>query len=261
MRWSQTLIPTQKQDPSDAVIASHKLLVRAGFIRPLQAGCYTLLPLGLRALRKAEAIVRAEMDAAGCAEVLMPALQPAELWERTGRDVSYGENLLKLTDRHGRKNVLGPTHEEVVTTLVAGCVQSHKQLPLNLYQIQTKFRDEFRPRYGLLRVREFTMKDAYSFATDQATLDRAVPGDVRRLHADFRPVRGAGGRRGGRERPDRRLGQPRVHGPGRGRRGPDPALEHRHLRRQRREGRDRRPPVVARRRPDRRAAPRSRRPA
>ena len=205
MRWSQTLIPTQKQDPADAVIASHKLLIRGGFIKQLQAGCYTLLPLGLRCLHKAQAIVREEMNAAGAVEMLMPALQPAELWEQTGRIDSYGANLMTVTDRHGRKNVLGPTHEEVVTTVVGSCIESYKQLPVNVYQIQTKFRDEFRPRYGLLRVREFTMKDAYSFAADAETLDRqyqemydayerifarcGVPVDV--VEADSGPIGGS----------------------------------------------------------------------
>ena len=205
MRWSQTLIPTQKQDPADAVIASHKLLIRGGFIKQLQAGCYTLLPLGLRCLHKAQAIVREEMNAAGAVEMLMPALQPAALWEQTGRIDSYGANLMTVTDRHGRKNVLGPTHEEVVTTVGGSCIESYKQLPVNVYQIQTKFRDEFRPRYGLLRVREFTMKDAYSFAADTQTLDRqydamyaayerifarcGVPVDV--VEADSGPIGGS----------------------------------------------------------------------
>jgi prolyl-tRNA synthetase len=163
MRWTQTLIPTQKENPADAVIVSHQLMIRAGLIRQLTAGAYDFLPLGLRSLQKAAAIVRQEMDAIGCAEVFLPALQPLELWQKTGRDASYGQNLMVFRDRHGRANVLGPTHEEVVTELVAANVTSYKQLPLSLYQIQTKFRDEFRPRFGLLRVREFLMKDAYSF--------------------------------------------------------------------------------------------------
>jgi prolyl-tRNA synthetase len=171
MRWSQTLIPTQKETPADAVIVSHQLMIRAGLIRQLTAGAYDFLPLGFRALHKATQIVRQEMDAIGCSEVLLPALQPFELWQKTGRDVGYGENLMKFTDRHGRVNVLGPTHEEVITELVAAFISSYKQLPLNLYQIQTKFRDEYRPRFGLLRVREFLMKDAYSFHADMATLD------------------------------------------------------------------------------------------
>src|SRR4051794_5533359 len=163
MRWTQTLIPTSKETPADAQIVSHQLLVRGGFIRQLTAGVYDYLPLGLRSLRKAEQIVREEMNAIGAVEILLPALQPLELWQQTGRDKSYGENLFRLIDRHGRKLVLGPTHEEVITELVRAYVSSYKQLPLSLYQIQTKFRDEYRPRFGLLRVREFLMKDAYSF--------------------------------------------------------------------------------------------------
>ncbi len=171
MRWTQSLIPTQKEVPSDAQIVSHQLMLRAGLIRQLTAGAYDFLPLGLRGLQKAAAIVREEMDAIGGAEVFLPTLQPFELWQKTGRDISYGENLMKLKDRHGRMIVLGPTHEEVVTELVSAYVNSYKQLPLSLYQIQTKFRDEFRPRFGLLRVREFLMKDAYSFHATLASLD------------------------------------------------------------------------------------------
>src|SRR5687768_10571906 len=170
MRWSQTLIPTQKETPADAQIISHQLMIRAGLIRQLTAGAYDFLPLGYRALRRAAQIVREEMDAIGGAELLLPALQPAELWQKTGRDVSYGDNLMKFKDRHGRVNVLGPTHEEVITELVSANVNSYKQLPLSLYQIQTKFRDEYRPRFGLLRVREFLMKDAYSFHASAESL-------------------------------------------------------------------------------------------
>jgi prolyl-tRNA synthetase len=172
MRWTQTIIPTQKETPADAQIISHQLMLRAGLIRQLTAGAYDFLPLGWRSLRKAAQIVREEMDAIGCAEVLLPALQPFELWQKTGRDVSYGDNLMKFKDRHGRVNVLGPTHEEVVTELVSSHVNSYKQLPLSLYQIQTKFRDEYRPRFGLLRVREFLMKDAYSFHADLESLNK-----------------------------------------------------------------------------------------
>ncbi len=171
MRWSQTLIPTQKETPADAQIISHQLMIRAGLIRQLTAGAYDFLPLGWRSLHKAIKIVREEMDASGAAEIFLPALQPFELWQKTGRDIGYGENLMKLKDRHGRVSVLGPTHEEVVTELISAYINSYKQLPLNLYQIQTKFRDEFRPRFGLLRVREFTMKDAYSFHANGPSLD------------------------------------------------------------------------------------------
>jgi prolyl-tRNA synthetase len=172
MRWSQTLIPTQKETPADAQIISHQLMIRAGLIRQLTAGAYDFLPLGCRSLRKAAQIVREEMDRINAAEVSLPALQPAELWQKTGRDVSYGDNLMKFKDRHGRVNVLGPTHEEVVTELVSAYINSYKQLPLSLYQIQTKFRDEYRPRFGLLRVREFLMKDAYSFHPDIDSLNK-----------------------------------------------------------------------------------------
>ncbi len=172
MRWTQTLIPTQKETPADAQIVSHQLMIRAGLIRQLTAGAYDFLPLGYRALRKAAQIVREEMDRIGAAEILLPALQPVELWQKSGRDVAYGDNLMTFKDRHGRVNVLGPTHEEVITELVSAYVNSYKHLPLSLYQIQTKFRDEFRPRFGLLRVREFLMKDAYSFHTDVESLNR-----------------------------------------------------------------------------------------
>ncbi len=172
MRWTQTLIPTQKETPADAQIISHQLMVRAGLIRQLTAGAYDFLPLGYRSLRKASQIVREEMDRIGAAEVSLPALQPAELWQKTGRDLTYGDNLMKFKDRHGRLNVLGPTHEEVVTELISAYVSSYKQLPISLYQIQTKFRDEYRPRFGLLRVREFLMKDAYSFHADLESLNK-----------------------------------------------------------------------------------------
>jgi len=162
-RWSRTLIPTTKEAPADAEAPSHKLLVRAGFIRRVGAGIYDYLPLAWRTLTKISDIVREEMNGAGASEMLMPAMEPLELFADTKRDVDYGDNLFRLTDRHGRVNALAPTHEEVITELMKGSVHSYKQLPLNLYQIQTKYRDEFRPRSGLLRCREFIMKDAYSF--------------------------------------------------------------------------------------------------
>ncbi len=172
MRYSKLLIPTVKEVPSEAEIPSHRLMIRAGFIRKVASGTYTYLPLGLRMLRKAERIVREEMNAAGAQEIIMPILQPMELWQKTGRDTDYGETMCRFTDRHGRQNVLAPTAEEVVTTLVAGDVRSYKQLPVNLYQIATKFRDEFRPRFGVLRSREFLMKDAYSFDADLDGLEK-----------------------------------------------------------------------------------------
>jgi prolyl-tRNA synthetase len=169
MRWTQTLIPTLKETPSDAEIISHKLLLRAGLIRKLTGGLYTFLPLGLRALRKVEQIVREEMNRAGALEVLMPALQPPEIWQQSGRYEAARDVLFKVRDRAKKEWVLGPTHEEVITSLVAGEVNSYRQLPKNFYQIQTKFRDEIRPRFGLMRAKEFIMKDAYSFdATDEA---------------------------------------------------------------------------------------------
>lgn len=161
--WSRTLIPTAKDAPADAEAPSHKLLVRGGFIRRLAAGVYDYLPLGHRVLRKVTEIVREEMDRAGASELLLPALCPTELLHETGRADEYGDLLMRFEDRHGRDSYLGPTHEEVITELMRSAVSSYKQLPLNLYQIQTKYRDEFRPRAGLLRGREFLMKDAYSF--------------------------------------------------------------------------------------------------
>ena len=162
-RWSTTLIPTTREAPNDAEVPSHVLLHRAGFIRQVGAGIYDYLPLAWRTLGKIADIVREEMNASGASEMLMPALEPFELFEGTRRHETYGDNLFKLTDRRGRLNALAPTHEEVITQLMIGCVSSYKQLPLSLYQIQTKFRDEARPRAGLLRCREFIMKDAYSF--------------------------------------------------------------------------------------------------
>jgi prolyl-tRNA synthetase len=173
MRWTQTFIPTLREVPRDAEIPSHQLLLRAGMIRQLAGGLYTFLPLGLRVLKKVERIVREEMDRAGALEVLMPALHPRELWEQTGRAATLNEILFKIKDRTDRQFVLGPTHEEIVTALMAAEVRSYKQLPKNIYQIQTKFRDEPRPRFGLIRVKEFLMKDAYSFDADDAGADRS----------------------------------------------------------------------------------------
>jgi len=163
MRTTQLLLPTLKEDPVDTVVISHKLMLRAGMIRQLASGLYTWLPLGLRVLHKVERIVREEMNRAGAQEIFMSSVQPAELWQESGRWNQFGPELLRLQDRHQRDFCLGPTHEEVVTDLVRREVNSYKQLPLNLYQIQTKFRDEVRPRFGVMRSREFIMKDAYSF--------------------------------------------------------------------------------------------------
>lgn len=172
MRTTHYLLSTQKEAPNDAVIASHQLMLRAGMIRKLASGLYTWLPTGLRVLRKVENIVREEMERAGVIEILMPVVQPADLWHETGRWDKFGGELLRIKDRHSRDFVLGPTHEEVVTELVRKEVNSYKQLPLNLFQIQTKFRDETRPRFGVMRAREFTMKDAYSFHLEQECLEK-----------------------------------------------------------------------------------------
>ena len=173
MRYSRMFIPTVKEIPADAEAASHKLMIRAGLIRKVASGTYTYLPLGWRSLLKVIAIVREEMNKAGAQEILVPSMQPKELWDRTGRSTDYGPTMFCLEDRHGRMNVLGPTAEEVVTTLVAGEIKSYKQLPINLYQISPKFRDEFRPRFGPIRSREFIMKDAYSFDADSVSLDKS----------------------------------------------------------------------------------------
>ncbi len=171
MRWTRTFIPTLRETPADAEIASHKLMLRAGLLRRLSSGIYSHLPLGLRVVHKVEKIVREELARIGAEEVLLPVLHPAELWQETRRWEVYGPELMRLTDRHERAFALGPTHEEVITDIVRNEVRSYRQLPLNLFQIQTKFRDEIRPRFGLLRGREFLMKDAYSFHADQPSLD------------------------------------------------------------------------------------------
>jgi prolyl-tRNA synthetase len=204
MRTSQYLLSTLKETPSDAVVISHQLMLRAGMTRKLASGLYTWLPMGLRVLRKAEAIVREEMNAAGALEVLMPAVQPAELWQESGRWEQYGPELLRIKDRHDREFCVGPTHEEVITDLARNELNSYKQLPINMYQIQTKFRDEIRPRFGLMRGREFLMKDAYSFHADQASLQetydrmhQAYCNVFTRLGLNFRPVQADTGSIGG----------------------------------------------------------------
>ncbi|MBE0464476.1 proline--tRNA ligase [Halomonas colorata] len=204
MRASQLLIATLKETPADAEVISHQLMLRAGMIRRLTSGLYTWLPLGLRTLRKVEAIVREEMNRAGAQEVLMPAVQPAELWQESGRWEQYGPELLRVKDRHERDYCVGPTHEEVITDLVRKEIASYKQLPVNFYQIQTKFRDEIRPRFGVMRSREFIMKDAYSFHLDEASLKETYQGMYdaytrifTRLGLDFRPVIADNGSIGG----------------------------------------------------------------
>lgn len=172
MRYSQTLIPTVKEIPADAEIPSHQLMLRAGIMRKVASGTYTYLPIGWRSILKVINIVRQEMDKAGALEIVMPSVHPMELWQKTGRDVDYGPTMAHFTDRHGRENVLAPTAEEVVTDLASHEINSYKQLPLNLYQISFKFRDEFRPRFGVLRSREFIMKDAYSFHATPECLEK-----------------------------------------------------------------------------------------
>ena len=172
MYWSKTFIPTLRETPQEAESVSQKLLLRSGLIRMLMAGVYSYLPLGWRVLENITRIIREEMDNSGAAQVLLPALQPQELWQKSGRDKDMGEVMIRFTDRKGRKICLGPTHEEVITELVKSHISSYKQLPLLLYQIQTKFRDEIRPRFGLVRSCEFIMKDAYSFDQDQKGLDK-----------------------------------------------------------------------------------------
>lgn len=204
MRASRFLLATLRETPADAEVISHQLMLRAGMIRKVATGLYNWLPLGKRVLAKVERIVREEMDKAGALEVFMPVTQPAELWEESGRYIQYGPELLRFNDRHNRPFVLGPTHEEVITDLARNELQSYKQLPINFYQIQTKFRDEIRPRFGVMRSREFIMKDAYSFHTNHESLQETY--DVMydtycriftRLGLDFRPVQADTGSIGG----------------------------------------------------------------
>ena len=204
MRLSRFPLSTLKETPADAEIVSHQLMLRAGMIRKQAAGVYSWLPLGLRVLRKVEAVIREEMNRAGALELLMPAVQPAELWQESGRWEQYGPELLRLQDRHQRDFCFGPTHEEVITDIARRELRSYKQLPVNYYQIQTKFRDEIRPRFGVMRAREFLMKDAYSFHADQASLEetyqlmyRTYSGIFTRLGMDFRAVQADTGAIGG----------------------------------------------------------------
>src|ERR1044071_9435074 len=203
-RLSQLLVPTLREDPADAEVVSHKLLLRAGMIRQVARGIYDFLPLGLRAVRRVEAIVRDEMNRAGAQEILMPVVCPAELWQESGRWQKYGPELLRIKDRHDREFCFGPTHEEVVTDIVRREVRSYRQLPLNLYQIQVKFRDEVRPRFGLMRGREFLMKDGYSFHTSAEDCRReyqnmfhAYSRIFERCGLQFRPVEADTGAIGG----------------------------------------------------------------
>ena len=196
MRLSQYPINTAKETPAEAEVLSHQLMLRAGLIRREAAGLYSWLPMGLRTLRKAETIIRQEMDRAGVFEVIMPVFQPGELWQESGRWTEYGPELLRFKDRHERDFVAGPTHEEVITDIVRRDIKSYRQLPVNFYQVQTKFRDEIRPRFGVMRAREFIMKDAYSFHVDTASLQQgyramydAYTRIFTRMGLDFRAVR------------------------------------------------------------------------
>src|SRR5881409_3020351 len=204
MRTSQILIPTLREDPGEAETVSHKLMLRAGLISKVAAGIYTYLPLGLRVIRKVEQIIREEMNRAGAQELLMPIASPAELWRETDRWNFYGKELLRFKDRHEREFCLGPTHEQVITDLFRREVRSYRQMPLNFYQIQTKFRDEIRPRFGLMRGREFIMKDAYSFDVDEAgakesyrKMYEAYKAIFTRCGLTFRPVEADTGLIGG----------------------------------------------------------------
>ncbi len=204
MRTSNLLLATTRETPADAVVISHKLMLRAGIVRPLAGGLYNWLPLGIRVLRKVEAIIREEMNRTHAQELLMPVVQPLELWEESGRLQDYGAELLRFTDRHERGFALGPTHEEIITDLVRKEIRSYKQLPVTFYQIQTKFRDEIRPRFGVMRSREFIMKDAYSFHMSQESLEKtyqimyeAYNRIFTRIGLDFRPVQADTGAIGG----------------------------------------------------------------
>ena len=188
MRISRFPLNTLKETPADAEIISHQLMLRAGMIRKLSSGLYTWLPMGLRVLHKVSHVVREEMNAAGAIELLMPAIQPAELWQESTRWEHYGGELLRITDRHQNDFVFGPTHEEVITDLARRELRSYRQLPINYYQIQTKFRDEIRPRFGVMRAREFVMKDAYSFHTSEESLDECYQAMYRAYHAIFKRI-------------------------------------------------------------------------
>jgi len=204
MRYSQSLLPTLKETPAEAEVISHRLMLRAGFMRKLTSGVYTYLPYGLAAIRRVETIVREEMNRAGAQELMMPMVQPADLWRETGRYEKYGPELLRFHDRHERESCLGPTHEEVITDIIRRDIHSYRDLPINLYQVQTKFRDEIRPRFGLMRGREFIMKDAYSFDVDDAGAEvaygkmyEAYKNIFSRCGLEFRAVQADSGAIGG----------------------------------------------------------------
>ena len=213
MRLSRYFLPILRETPKEAEIASHRLMLRAGMMRQEAAGIYAFLPLGLRVLRKIEQIVREEQNRAGAIELLMPTIQSADLWRESGRYEAYGKEMLRIKDRHDRDMLYGPTNEEMITEIFRAYVRSYKDLPLNLYHIQWKFRDEVRPRFGLMRGREFLMKDAYSFDLDYAGRDSRLQQDVRRLSAHLCAHGAQGNPDGRRYRSDRRQSQPRIHHP------------------------------------------------
>ena len=210
MRLSEYFLPLLRENPSEAQIVSHRLMLRAGMIRQSSAGIYSWLPLGLRVLKKVERIVREEQDKAGAQEILMPTIQPAELWRESGRYDDYGKEMLRIRDRHDREMLYGPTNEEQVTEIVRAAIKSYRDLPKLLYHIQWKFRDEVRPRFGVMRGREFLMKDAYSFDLDAAARQAFLQQDVRRLSAHLRPHGAEGDPDARRDRADRRRPQPRI---------------------------------------------------
>ena len=207
-----------RENPSEAQIVSHRLMLRAGMIRQSSAGIYSWLPLGLRVLKRVEQIVREEQDRSGAQEILMPTIQPAELWRESGRYDDYGKEMLRIRDRHEREMLYGPTNEEQVTAIVRDAIKSYRDLPKNLYHIQWKFRDEVRPRFGVMRGREFLMKDNYSFDLDRGRGQALLQQDVRRLSAHLRADGAEGDPDARRYRPDRRRSQPRIPDPRRYRR-------------------------------------------
>ena len=218
MRLSRYFLPILRETPKEAEIVSHRLMLRAGMMRQEASGIYAFLPLGFRVLQKVCKIVREEQDRAGAIELLMPTIQSAELWRESGRYEAYGKEMLRIKDRHEREMLYGPTNEEMITEIFRAYVRSYRDLPLNLYHVQWKFRDEIRPRFGLMRGREFLMKDAYSFDIDQDGRAPLLQQDVRRLPANLLAARAQVDPDGGRDRPDRRQSQPRVHHPRRHRR-------------------------------------------
>ena len=219
MKASQFFVATLKEAPADAEVVSHQLMMRAGLIKRLAAGIYSYMPMGLRVIRKVEAIIREEMNRAGAVELLMPVVQPAELWQESGRFQEYGPELLRVKDRHDRDFIIQPTSEEVITDIARQELRSYKQLPRNFYHIQTKFRDERRPRFGVMRGREFTMKDAYSFDRDAEAAAKSYDVMFAGLPRHLRPLRPALPRGGGRHRRHRRRPVARVPGHRRHRRG------------------------------------------